>query len=184
MNKQSSLLAVGACAGLLSLISSLGAADATAPAMAPAASSGSAAMAPKAPAASAAPAMASGSAAAPSGPKADLTKLPAPSTRTDITFDADIAPMLKASCAICHGGATPRSGLDLTSKDAIIKGGKKGKDVVAGHSDQSLIVLYAGDTIAKEEMPPLARRTAATPVNALTKDQLAVLRAWIDQGAK
>lgn len=183
MNKKLSLLGVGSVAGLIILINSMSAADAPAPAasgtMAPPAASG-AMMAPAASGGMMAPA-ASGTApkASPTGP--DLSKLPAPSDKKGLTFDADIAPILKVSCANCHGGATPRAGLDVTSKDTILKGGKKGKDIVAGHSDQSLVVLYAGETIPKEEMPPVARR-AQNP--ALTKDQLALVRAWIDQGAK
>ena len=175
MNKKLSLLGVGSVAGLIILINSMSAADAPAPA-----ASGTMA-APAASATTAAPAAASGTApkASPTGP--DLSKLPAPSDKKGLTFDADIAPILKVSCANCHGGATPRAGLDVTSKDTILKGGKKGKDIVAGHSDQSLVVLYAGETIPKEEMPPVARR-AQNP--ALTKDQLALVRAWIDQGAK
>jgi hypothetical protein len=110
----------------------------------------------------------------------DLSKLPAASTQKGVTFDTDIAPILKVSCASCHGGATPRAGLDVTSKDTILKGGRKGKDIVAGHSDQSLVMLYAGQTITKELMPPMRARTSNP---ALTSDQLALVRAWIDQGA-
>jgi mono/diheme cytochrome c family protein len=181
MNKQLPLLGAGLVAGLLVIINSLSAADS------PAAPAASGSMAPPAASASMAAPAASGSmapaAASGMAPKAgpDLSKLPAPSDKKDLAFDADIAPILKASCANCHGGATPRSGLDVTSKDTLLKGGRKGKDIVAGHSDQSLVVLYAGDVIAKEEMPPVARR-AQNP--ALTKDQLALVRAWIDQGAK
>lgn len=188
MNKKLSLLGAGSVAGLLILINSLGAADATAPAgtaatgaMAPAATSGS--MAPPATSgAMMAPAAASGTAAAEgTAANPNLAKLPAPSDKKDLTFDKDIAPILKASCTTCHAGATPRSGLDVTNHDALLKGGKKGKDIVPGHSDQSLVALYAGETIATQEMPPLASRTAHP---ALTKDQLALVRAWIDQGAK
>jgi hypothetical protein len=39
--------------------------------------------------------------------------------------------------------------------------------------------------VAKSEMPPPSARTRAqNPEAALTKDQLALVRAWIDQGAK
>lgn len=189
MNKKLSLLGAGSVAGLMILINSLGAADATAPAstaatgsMAPAATSGS--MAPPAATSGSmmAPAAASGTTTtAGTAANPNLAKLPAPSDKQGLTFDTDIAPILKASCTNCHAGATPRSGLDVTSHDTLIKGGRKGKDIVPGHSDQSLVVLYAGDTIAKEEMPPLTGRTAHPP---LTKDQLALVRAWIDQGAK
>jgi hypothetical protein len=183
MNKKLPFLAAGSVAGLIILINSLSAADATAPASTAATGS----MAPAAASGTAAPAAASGTAAAAmpatTGTVAnpDLARLPAPSDKKDLTFATDIAPILKVSCSNCHGGATPRAALDVTSKDALLKGGRKGKDIVAGHSDQSLVVLYAGETIATEMMPPVAQR-AKNP--ALTKDQLALVRAWIDQGAK
>jgi len=180
MNKKLSLLA--AVSGVLALASALSAADAAAPAAAAPAASGSATAKPAAATASASastPAASGGTAAKP-----DLSKLPAPSDKKDIAFDKDIAPILKASCSNCHGGPSPKAKFDVTSKDTLLKGGSKGKDIVPGHSDQSLVVLFAGDTIAKSEMPPLRNRTGTPPIPALTKDQLALLRAWIDQGAK
>jgi len=186
MHKKLPLLLTGSLAGVAILISSLSAADAPAapaststPAPAPAAASASAA--PAAPAASSAPAM------APSAPavKADMSKVPAASDKKDLTFDKDIAPIFKASCVGCHGGARPRSGLDLSTKDTALKGGRGKSDIVAGHGDQSNVLLFAADAVTKSEMPPLSARTRATnPEPALTKDQLADLRAWIDQGAK
>src|ERR1700690_140060 len=115
MHKKLPLLLTGSLAGVAILIHSLSAADAPAPAAdtsSPAPAAASASAAPASPAASAAPAMGS----APDGrpaPKADLTKLVAASDKKDLTFDKDIGPMLKASCVRCHGGANPKSGLDL-----------------------------------------------------------------------
>jgi len=178
MSKKLPLILSGSLAGLAILISSLSAADAPAPA----ASTSTPAPAPAAASAPAAPA-ASATPAASTGPKADLTKLVAASDKKGLTFDKDIEPMLKASCVKCHGGATPKSGLDLSTKDGALKGGRGGKDIIAGHGDQSNVLLFASDAVAKTEMPPLRNRTATPPIPALTKDQLADLRAWIDQGA-
>jgi len=44
-----------------------------------------------------------------------------------------------------------------------------------------LIVLYASDAVAGHEMPPLRQR-ATHP--ALTADQLALIRNWVDLGAQ
>jgi hypothetical protein len=181
MPKKLPLILSGALAGLAILITSLSAADAPAPAAgtstpAPAPAASSASVAPASPTATTAP-------AASNAPKADLSKLVAASDKKGLTFDKDIEPMLKASCVNCHGGAKPRSGLDLSTKDGALKGGRGGKDIIAGHGDQSNVLLFASDAVAKTEMPPLSARTRTPPVPALTKDQLAVLRAWIDQGA-
>jgi mono/diheme cytochrome c family protein len=136
-----------------------------------------------APAASAA-ATASASAAttAKPGPKADLTKLPKPSDKTDLTFDKDIAPILKVSCSGCHiGSARPSGGFDLSTLATALKGGSKGKtnDIVAGHADQSNVVLYTSGALPTA-MPP--KPGATHP--ALTSDQIALIMAWINQGAK
>ncbi len=192
MTKKISLTSASAAAALALLVTSLNAADAPAPAKASASASASAAAAPKPAAAaasasasaSASAAAASGSAAASAAGKPDLSKLPKASDKKDLTFAKDIEPMLKASCSGCHIDAQRYSGgLNLGSLETALKGGTKmkDKDIVAGHGDQSFVLLYAADTIAKSEMPPIARR-AQHP--ALTKDQLADLRAWIDQGAK
>jgi hypothetical protein len=175
------LFVSGSLAGVAILINSLNAADSPAPA------ADTSTPAPAPAASTTAPAAAAPAASAPEGrpaPKADLTKLVAASDKKGLTFDKDIEPMLKASCVGCHGGARPRAGLDLSTKDGALKGGRGGKDIIAGHGDQSNVLLFASDAVAKSEMPPLSARTRAqNPEAALTKDQLADLRAWIDQGA-
>ncbi len=165
MHKKLSLIAASSFAGLALVISSLNAADAPAPAAASA--SDSAVMAPK-PAAT--------------GP--DLSKLVAASDKKGLLFEKDVFPILKASCSGCHVNPTRPAGsggLNLTSLDLILKGKNAAKDIVAGHSDQSLVVLYAADLVKGKEMPPLSGRTAHP---AIKPEDLAIIRGWIDQGAK
>ncbi len=183
MTKKISAFVAGSTAGVALLFTALSAADAPAPAAASASASGPAAAKP---AAASASASALGSATrGPAAPaKPDLAKLPKASDKKGLTFDKDILPMFKASCSGCHVEATRFSGgLDLSTLASTLKGGRgnKDKDVVPGHGDQSFVLLYAADAVAKSEMPPLNRRTQHP---ALTKEQLADLRAWIDQGAK
>jgi len=66
------------------------------------------------------------------------------------TFESDIVPILKANCLMCHGETTPQAGLDLRTRDSILKGGKSGRAVVPGSSDKSLLI----DKIASKSMPP------------------------------
>ena len=121
-----------------------------------------------------------------------------PSTKTGLTYTNDILPIVKANCLRCHGAQNPRAGLRLDSLDAVLKGGKDGKVLVVGKSEESDIVkdvAYIGDT----PMPPKPRRprgagagdTNATPPptappanKPLSKDDVGLIRAWIDQGAK
>jgi len=114
--------------------------------------------------------------------KPDISKLPAPASKTGLTFDKDIKPMLEASCVKCHGAEKPKGKYRVDSKDAFIKGGEsEEKAVVIGKSAESPAVLFTADLVEDMEMPPTDKRDKYP---ALTKEQIALLRAWIDQGAK
>jgi hypothetical protein len=115
------------------------------------------------------------------GPKVDLSKLPPVSDKTGLTYATDIQPMLKASCSTCHGDTKPRSGYSVMTATSVLKDAKGKAIIVPGHSDKSTIVLYVSGLVARKEMPPLNARDKNPP---LTKEQIGVLRAWIDQGAK
>lgn len=112
----------------------------------------------------------------------DISKLPPASDKKGLTFDADIKPMLEKSCIKCHGAEKPKGKYRVDSKEAFIKGGESGDAAVeAGKSDKSLVVHYVADLVTDMEMPPVDKRERYP---ALTKEQIGVLRAWIDQGAK
>ena len=53
--------------------------------------------------------------------------------------------------------------------------------IIPGKSDKSPLVWNIADLIEESEMPPLDKREKYP---ALTKDQIGLVRAWIDQGAK
>lgn len=135
--------------------------------------------------------------------KIDTSKLPPASTRADVTFDKDIQPLLKASCVRCHGPGRPRGGLRLDSAAGILKGGHDGKMVVPGDSKNSLMVAAAARINDSIAMPPKHRprpggpppgagtnapaggpNRGGPPPKPLTAEQVGLLRAWIDQGAK
>jgi len=112
----------------------------------------------------------------------DLTKLPAAAAKAGVTYDKDIKPLVEASCLKCHSGDRPKSKYSMESVENIIKGGSsKEAAVVAGKSDKSPLVWYIAELIEELEMPPLDKRDTYP---ALTKDQIGLVRAWIDQGAK
>lgn len=114
--------------------------------------------------------------------KPDISKLPAPAATKGLTYDKDIKPLLEKSCLKCHGAEKPKSKYRVDSREALIKGGDSEEAaVVPGKSDQSHIVHYVADLVEEMEMPPTDKRDKYP---ALTKDQIGLLRAWIDQGAK
>lgn len=109
--------------------------------------------------------------------------LPPASTKAGVTYAMDIKPLLDKSCVQCHGGAKPKAKLKLDSLEGALKGGKDGKVVIPGDSAKSLLVQAAGH-VAKDKdlwMPPKRAEKKAPP---LTADQVGLVRAWIDQGAK
>jgi hypothetical protein len=114
--------------------------------------------------------------------KIDMSKVPPASKKTGLTFDKDIKPMLDKSCVKCHSGDKPKSKYRMDTLATVIKGGESGDAaVVPGHSDKSPIVLFTSDAVEEMEMPPTEKRDRFP---ALTKEQIGILRAWIDQGAK
>lgn len=114
--------------------------------------------------------------------KIDTSKLPPVADKKGLTFDKDIKPILEKSCVKCHGAEKPKSKYRTDSVASLIKGGDSGEPaVVPGHSDKSPIVHYVSDLVEEMEMPPTDKRDRYP---ALTKQEVGLLRAWIDQGAK
>jgi mono/diheme cytochrome c family protein len=97
----------------------------------------------------------------------------APQTLRAVSFAKEVAPILKAACAKCHG-KDGKAKLDVTSYDALKKGAKSGPVIVEGDPDKSpLVSSISGD---KPEMPKKAA--------PLTKAQVATISTWIKEGAK
>jgi hypothetical protein len=114
--------------------------------------------------------------------KPDLSKLPPASTKTGLTFDTDIKPIFEKSCVKCHSGEKPKGKLRLDTLENAIKGGGHGKVITPGKSTDSKLVLavaHLGDE--DDYMPPPDNKAHIGP---LTPEQVGLIRAWIDQGAK
>jgi hypothetical protein len=110
-------------------------------------------------------------------------QLPPASTKTDVTYANDIKSILDASCVKCHGGDKPKARLRLDTLDNVLKGGKDGKVLKPGDSANSFMVKAAAHASKDPDswMPPPHNRANIGP---LTPDQIGLIRAWIDQGAK
>jgi ankyrin repeat protein len=105
-----------------------------------------------------------------------------PKTGQKIEFTQQIKPLLERSCAGCHSGEKPRGLFRVDGRDAILKGGASGAAaLVPGHSNKSPLLDYVSGKVPESEMPPRAVRERFP---ALTTDEVALLRAWIDQGAE
>lgn len=95
-------------------------------------------------------------------------------------FYRDVFPFLKANCVSCHNKTTTKAGLNMETPELMIKGGDSGPSIIPGKSAESLIVTAS---LHKEdmEMPPPNNKSGA--VN-LTPAEIALLKQWIDLGAK
>jgi hypothetical protein len=90
--------------------------------------------------------------------------------------DQAALPILKQKCFQCHGDALQMSGLDLRSRESMLKGGEKGPALVPGNAEASR--LYRRVAGLEQPVMPMA------PLPSLTAQEVAVLKSWIDQGAK
>lgn len=114
--------------------------------------------------------------------KVDVSKLPPPATRTGLTFEKDIKPIIEKSCLECHSGRRPKARYDVGTLEAFLKPGVSDEQpVIPGNSEKSPVIHYVADLVRNLEMPPPEERETFP---ALTREQIALLRAWIDQGAK
>jgi hypothetical protein len=105
----------------------------------------------------------------------DTSKLPPPAS-DQIDFTRDIKPILENSCFRCHGPEKPRSHFRLDNPDAALKGGDDGVDIIPGNSAKSRLIQYVAGLDEDMQMPPPGKGAP------LTTNQIALLRAWIDQG--
>ena len=111
--------------------------------------------------------------------KVDLSKLPPASDKKGVTYEKDIKAIFEKSCFKCHGSEKQKGKMRLDSLEAVLKGGENGPDIIPGKGDKSPLlhnVARIGDE--DDAMPPEGKG------DPLSKEQVALIRAWIDQGAK
>jgi len=114
----------------------------------------------------------------PASKPAPAKKAEAPTAQLD--FFHDVFPFLKKNCVSCHNKTTTKAGLNMETPKLMIEGGDTGPSIIPGKSDESLLVeacLHLYDL----EMPPKNNKSGAVD---LTPAEIAILKAWIDQGAK
>jgi mono/diheme cytochrome c family protein len=97
---------------------------------------------------------------------------------TNVTEGEVLATILGAKCFVCHGRRTQEAGLDLRSRDSMMKGEKSGPAIVPGKPAESLLVK----SITAQQMPP-ADLQEQFSVRAVTSDELEKIQRWIATGA-
>lgn len=99
---------------------------------------------------------------------------------TPVDFNAEIVPFLRQNCFACHNKTKAKSGLILETPAAMLKGGDSGPAVEPGKGLASLLFTAAAH-LDDTPMPPPKNKSNAVDLNP---EQLALLKLWIDQGAK
>jgi glutathione S-transferase len=102
-------------------------------------------------------------------------KLP-PAVSRAIDFVADVQPIFRQHCFECHASGNEEGSLNLGIKSRVMEGGEHGPVLKSGNSASSSIIHWVAGVEDGRIMPPDDKPP-------LTKEQIGVLRAWIDQGA-
>ncbi len=94
---------------------------------------------------------------------------------------AEVDAIFTKHCLDCHEAKEPEANLVLESFEATMKGGESGAAVVPGKRDESLLVQMIEGKFYKDGkqkvMPPGKRKK-------LEPEEIALIKAWIDGGAK
>ena len=106
----------------------------------------------------------------------DVSKLPPAAPSFD--FVKDIKPVLEGACVRCHEEQKHKGAFRIDTRQGLLKGGKNDKAIVEGDSAKSPLIHYAARLVDDMEMPPKGKGEALTP------QQIGLLRVWIDQGAQ
>ena len=92
-------------------------------------------------------------------------------------YTAYIAPVLKAKCTSCHNPQKHKGDLDLTTIEAITKGGENGDLWLPHNAEESLFLKRVALPLEDEEhMPPEGKPQ-------LTETEIELMRTWIQHGA-
>jgi hypothetical protein len=122
-------------------------------------------------------------AASPQGAYASAGADPATLADKPVSFINDVAPILKENCYACHDAKKHSGKLEMTSYAKLRQGGANDDPIMPGKAGDSLIVELLTTDSAKRMPPPPKDKVAPTD-GALPPAKVAVIKRWIEQGAK
>jgi len=105
-----------------------------------------------------------------------LSTIPAFSATADKAeefFEMKVRPILAKNCFACHT-ASKMGGLEMSSREALLKGGADGAAIVPGDPDHSLLIRAVRHEDARIKMPPQGQ---------LSSDEIDQLSLWVKAGA-
>lgn len=105
----------------------------------------------------------------PPSPTPEPTKAgSAPQAAGPSTWEGGIGAIFEQKCSSCHGASTQMNGLNLSSYQSALTGGKSGPGIVAGNPDGSEIVKI---------------QAAGSHPGQLSQQELDLIKTWIQAGA-
>jgi WD40 repeat protein len=99
---------------------------------------------------------------------------PSPSPKPAPDFVRDVLPVFESNCLRCHSAAAQKGGLILDTHEDLLQGGRHGTAIVPGSAEKSRLVGMMEGRV-EPRMPPKS---------AMRAEDIAVVRAWIEAGAK
>ena len=100
----------------------------------------------------------------------------------DLEYNKNILPILEARCWDCHGKGVAKGGVafdhvaELIVKEPLVKSKQVPIILVGKPASSAMMKAIQKPITAKGHMPPKGAR--------LTAEQIALIEAWIQQGAK
>ena len=94
----------------------------------------------------------------------------------DIDYTREIKPLLMQHCADCHGTDLQEGGFRVDTGGLVVRGGDRGRSVVSGKPEESLLIKVLQ---GKGDIPQMPLE-----LDPLTDDQIRLISDWITQGAK
>ncbi len=101
-----------------------------------------------------------------------------PASSRQVDFVKDVQPLLRKHCFECHAAGNEEGGVNLGIRQRVLEGGDHGALLIKGDSANSRLIHLVAALDPKEVMPP------SPDGKLLSKEEVGLLRAWIDQGAK
>ena len=95
-------------------------------------------------------------------------------TDSKVDFGRDVLPLIRQNCIACHGPNVQMNNFRLDRRSTAMRGGTRSV-IVPGSSASSRLYLRLIGKEFGNQMPP---------TGALKPEQVAVIKAWIDQGAE
>ena len=106
--------------------------------------------------------------------KSDTASVADHTDSDSLLFATDIRPLLEKVCLNCHSAEDMASGLDLSTRDGLLRGGERGPALSPGKPQESL--LYKA--IAHESEPHMPFRAGRLPQSTIDR-----VAEWIAEGS-